>query len=282
MKGNLKNKVNLVSYWRWLALAFLMLAWLVLHYFLRYPEWVIIPAFLLFLLCSAVICRAYVLGMIGNIYYFFRKPDKAKVFYKQAVKRNTRNVKALYNYAMDALHEGRAQEALDIFKRAYIINTKVIYDKLIPLAISSCYWVLGDVDMAIATILDLMDRYPYVNPSTLSTLGYFYMLKGDYEKAEEVTNKALEDNKNYAPAWDNLGQIEYNKGNKDKAREYFEKALEIRPTMTESLYYLALIVKDEDKEKAKELLQRASDGYISALSSVKREAVEKELKKLNG
>lgn len=38
------------------------------------------------------------------------------------------------------------------------------------------------------------------------------MLKGNYEKAVELTNSALKDNEEYAPAWDNLGQIYYNQG----------------------------------------------------------------------
>lgn len=73
--------------------------------FLRFKEWILIPALLVYLLVSAVVCNAYVIGMIGNMYYFLREPEKAKKFYTIAVKKNTRNVKALYNYALDALHE---------------------------------------------------------------------------------------------------------------------------------------------------------------------------------
>ena len=261
-------------------LGFLMLAWIVLHYFARLPEWWIIPAFLGYLLLSALICRAYVLGMIGNYYYAKRMPDKAKVFYKKAVDKNTRNVRAIYNYALDLLHTGQAEQALDLFKRAEIINTSVLFDKLIPLAKSSCYWVLGDIDLAIATLLDLKDRYTYLNPSTLTTLGYFYLLKGDFEKAEEQTNLAIKDNAFHAPAWDNLGQIEYRRGNFEKAEEHFEKALSIKDTMPESLYYLALIKKNKDKEKARELLEKAANGYISSLSTVTKQDIEKELKNL--
>jgi len=279
-KTKLKNKVDFVAFWRWAFLGYMMLAWIVLHYILRKPEWWLIPAFFLYLLASAVIFRAYVIGMIGNYYYFIRKPDKAMEYYTVAVKKNTGNVKALYNYALDRLHQGEAQEALKIFQKAKFLNCKIIYDKLIPLAISSCYWKLGDLDMAIATLLELKDKYSYLNPNTLTTLGYFYMLKGDYKNAEETTNQALEDNAEYAPAWDNLGQIAYRQGNSEKAKEYFEKALSIRDSMPESLYYLAILIKEEDKQRAKELLKKASEGYISALSTVKREEIEKELKSL--
>ncbi len=272
------QKIDLVKYWRGVLLGYMMLAFIILVYFKKMSEWWLIPAFLVFMLASAIVCHNYVLGMIGNMFYFFRKPDKAKKFYKIAVKRNTRNVKALYNYALDALHEGRAEEALNVFKRAEKINNKVLFEKLIPLAVSSCYWVMGDLDKAIEEIENLQKKFNYINPNTLTTLAYFYLLKGDTDKAEELTKKALEDNSGYAPAWDNMGQIYYNKGDIDKAEEYFEKALGIRENMTESLYYMGMICKKRnDGKKAKEYFEKALGGYISALSTVKKEDIEREL-----
>lgn len=276
-----QQKIDLVKYWRYMFLGYMMLAFIILVHLMQLPEWWLIPAFFIYLIVSALVCHNYVLGMIGNMYYFFRKPDKAKEFYTIAVKRNTRNVKALYNYALDALHEGRAGEALKVFQRAERINTKVLFEKLIPLAISSCYWVLGDIDKAIATIEDLQKKFNYINPNTLTTLAYFYLLKKDFDKAEELTNKALKDNETYAPAWDNLGQIYYTIGKNEKAKEYFKKALEYRESMTESLYYMGLISKAEgNNKKAKEYFEKANNGYISALSTVTREDIEKELNSL--
>ncbi len=276
-----QQKVDLVKYWKYMFLGYMMLAFIILVHFMQLSEWWLVPAFFLYLIVSAIVCHNYVLGMIGNMYYFFRKPDKAKEFYTIAVKRNTRNVKALYNYALDALHEGRAEEALKVFQRAERINTKVLFEKLIPLAISSCYWVLGDIDKAIATIEDLQKKFNYINPNTLTTLAYFYLLKKDFDKAEELTNKALTDNEAYAPAWDNLGQIYFTKGDNKKAKDYFEKALNYRESMTESLYYMGLISKAEgDINKAKEYFEKANNGYISALSTVKRDDIEKELMEL--
>lgn len=277
-----EKKIDLVAYWKGLTLGYMMLAWIVLVFFLRFKEWILIPALLVYLLASAIVCNAYVIGMIGNMYYFLREPEKAKKFYTIAVKKNTRNVKALYNYALDALHEGRADEALPVFQRAEKLNVKVLFDKLIPLAVSSCYWVLGDIDKAISTIEDLQKKYNYINPNTLTTLGYFYMLKGNYEKAIELTNSALKDNEEYAPAWDNLGQIYYNQGDYKKAYENFQKAVTYRENMVESLYYMALLEEKEGNiEKAKEYLEKAKGCYISALNTVKKEQIEEELRKLN-
>ncbi len=274
-------KLDLVKFWKWLFLAYMMLAWIVLKYYLRYSEWTLIPAFFAYILVSAVVCRHYITGMIGNFYYFIRKPDKAMEYYKKAVKHNTRNVKALYNYALDSLHGGNAEEALKILQRAEKINTKILFEKLIPLAISSCYWIMGDIDKAIEILENLQRKYQYINPSTLTTLGYFYLLKNDCTKAEELTRKALEDNEQYAPAWDNLGQIYYAQNDYEKAEENFKKALEYRESMPESLYYMGKIeISRGNKESAKEYLNKANECYISAMSTVTKQMIEEELKNL--
>lgn len=277
-----QQKIDLVKYWKYMFLGYMMLAFIILVHMMQLSEWYLVPAFFLYLIVSALVCHNYVLGMIGNMYYFLRKPDKAQKFYKTAVKRNTRNVKALYNYALDALHQGKAEEALKVFQRAEKINTKVIFEKLIPLAVSSCYWVMGNIDKAIETIEELQSKFNYINPNTLTTLAYFYLLKNDFGKAEELTNQALNDNQAYAPAWDNLGQIYFTQGNYEKAEEYFKKALEYRENMTESLYYMGLIEKIKgNKDSALKYFYKSSEGYISALSTVKREDIEKEIAKLS-
>lgn len=75
-----EKKIDLVAYWKGLTLGYMMLAWIVLVFFLRFKEWILIPALLVYLIVSAVVCNAYVIGMIGNMYYFLREPEKAKKF----------------------------------------------------------------------------------------------------------------------------------------------------------------------------------------------------------
>ena len=279
MKNN--KKINLPTYWRYGLLICIMSAWLIFKFLLRKSELYIIPAVIVYLLISAVCCKAYVMGMIGNYFYMTRKPDKAMKYYEKAVKRKTFNVKALYNYGLDMLHQDRPQEALKVLERAEKLNTKPLFDKLIPLAISSGYWLLGNVDKAINILETLQKKYKYLNPSTLVTLGYFYLLKEDFDKAEETTKKALKDNPRSASAYDNMGRIYYAKKDFEKAEKCFNKAIEIKENTVESLYYLAKIKKMQNKNnEAKSLLEKAQDCYISGLNTVKREDIEKEIKEL--
>lgn len=275
------KKINLAAYWRYGLLIVIMLTWLIVRFLFKKSELYIIPAILIYLVISAIFCRGYFMGMIGNYFYMIRKPDKAMKFYEKAVKMKTYNIKALYNYSLDMLHQSRPEKALPVLERAEKLNTKPLFEKLIPLAISSCYWLLGDIDKGIEILEELCEKYSYINCATLVTLGYLYMLKGNYEKAEELTRQALKENINYASAYDNLGQIHYFRHDYVKAKEYFIKAIDLKDTTVESLYYLALIRKSEGKiDEARELLEKASGCYISGLNTITAENIQNALNNL--
>lgn len=279
-----QKKMDWIKYWQGFTLGFAMLSWIILVFMLRFPIWILFPVFFAYIVINALIFQSYSIAMLGNYYYFVRKPDKALNCYKKAVAKNTINVTALYNYSLEMLHQGNADEALRCLERAEKYNTKLIYEKNIPLAISSCYWVMGGEDnirKAIDILERLKDTYRYVNVSVYTTLGYFYLLINDLEKAEEYTEIAIKENKEHAPAWDNKGQICYIRKEYDKAKEAFEIALKYREYMVDSLYYMGKIaVIEGDKAKAKEYFLKAAKCNISAMNTVTYEDVEKELKRL--
>ena len=247
---------------------------------MRFPLWVLIPLFIAYLFVNSLVFYSYSLGIAGNIYYFIRRPEKAMAYYQKAADKNTANVTALYNYAIELLHIGKAQEALVLLQRAQKFNTKPIYDKYIPLGISSCYWVLGDIDKAIHILEELKNKFDYVNVSTLTTLGYFYLLKGDYETAKDYTEQALSDTDNYAPAWDNMGQIYYRQQNYKQAEGAFLKALEYRASMVDSLYYMGMICELKgEHEQSQEYFIKASKCNISSMNTVTYEDIASKLDK---
>ncbi len=278
----MKKKFDPVAYYKGFTFGYIMIAWLVLVYRLKLSELWLIPAIFVYFVLSAIIFRPYYYGMAGNTYYFVRKFDKARKYYRKAIKLNTTNVPALYNYALDLLHDGRAAEALPLLERAEKYNTKLIYEKNIPLAIGSCHWVMGNIDKAIEIMEGLEEKYSYVNVSTLTTLGYLYILKMDYEKAEEYTLRAIEDTPEHAPAWDNMGQIYYNKGDMAKAKEYFTKALEYKDNMADSLYYMGLIAKYEgNKQMSIDYFTKASQCNVSALNTVTLNEIKSQIEALS-
>ena len=281
----MKNqKIDWMAYWRGFTLGFVMLAWIIAVYYLRYPLWVMLPIIFVYLIVNMLIFYSYYLGMVGNFFYQMHQPDAALRYFKKAIARNTKNSTALYNYAYEMLHQGNAEEALKYFELSEKYNTKLFYEKNIPLAKSSCYWVMGgdeNIKKAIDILEKLKDSYSYVNTGVYTSLGYFYLLLGDLEKAEEYTNIALEDDSESAPAWDNLGQIRLARNETDSAEEAFLKAIEFRGHMVDSLFFMGVICeRRNDKKQALDYYKRAEKCNISSLNTITRDQVEAKIRKL--
>lgn len=276
----MEKKINLPRYWKFFTLGFMMLSWIVLVYFMDKPEWILIPVFIVYLIVNSLIFHSYFLGMVGSYWYTIRHFEKAYKYFEKAVKAGTHHVKALYLYALRLLQDGKGEEALRYFNLAEKYNCSVLMEKYITLSKSSCCWIMGDIDRAIDILQGLIKKFSYISADVYTTLGYLYLLKGDSEKAEEYTKKAIDDNSGHSPAWDNMGQIYYNRGDRDKAKEYFEKAVSIKD-LPDSLYFLGRISEEDgENKKALEYYTKASECIISALNTVTKEEIESRIKNL--
>jgi len=111
------------------------------------------------------------------------------------------------------------------------------------------------------------------------TLGYLYVEAGDPEKAIAFNQEALEYDDEDPITLDNLGQTYYRLiKDKEKAKEYFHKALEQKPGQIDTLYFLAQMdLEDGDKASAKEKLQKALEGRFSPLNYATKEIIEEQL-----
>ena len=72
-----------------------------------------------------------------------------------------------------------------------------------------------------------------------------------------------------------MGQVYYRlMEDKEKAKEYFLKALEQKPGQIDTLYFLALLdLEDGKPEAAKEKLEKALQGRFSPLNYATRELI---------
>lgn len=277
-----KKKVDVVSYWIWWTLAIMAVFWIVLVHNMRMSHLVMLPVFAVYMLLNVIIFNSYYLGLVGTYYLYRGNSKKAFTVYEKAIKKKTRNVHALYHWALKLLQDGKGEEALGFLKKAEYYNTKVVMHKNIVLAMGSCYWIMGNIDKAIDVIESLMAEFEYVNASVLTTVGYLYFLKEDLEKAEQYSSKALEDNPSHSAAWDNMGQIYYSKGEYNKAKEYFTKALDYKSSMVDSLFYMGKIAElENDVQLAKSCFEKAAECNITSLNTVTRRQVDDALAKYN-
>lgn len=110
-------------------------------------------------------------------------------------------------------------------------------------------------------------------------LGFLYIQAGDAEKALSYNLEALEYDEEDPVTLDNLGQVYYRLlGDKEKAREYFEKAIAIKENQIDTLYFLSRYdIEEGRKEAALEKLELALEGRFSPLNYVTKKQIEDEV-----
>jgi len=238
--------------------------------------WGLAVMYAVILIAIRFIFRASFWALRGNFFYITGRTEEARVLLKKALDKNVKSPRAYLNYAVLILRDDKdCDNALMYLERALKLRLKLIDEKNISLTIGTCHWLAGNIDKAIETIEAMRTKYDYLNPSALTTLGYLYILADNIEKAIEITNIALEDNPNYASAWDNLGQIYHKIGDNEKAKENFVKAIELKEGLADSQYFMGVIAENEGRaDDAKEYFRKAALCDISHFNTVTKEQVK--------
>jgi len=255
---------------------------IILCTFFNFSKWILIILALTYIVGSCIIFKGRILGFIGYmIHGRTGNEQKAEKFYKLALKEKETIAYVPLSYGLILLRRGETQEALKLFEQVlerkgenlYIYRTALTNKAL-------AYWQKGEIDKAIEILEECISKYDYINHNTYSSLGYLYIIKENYEKALEYTNKALEKEPKHAGSWDNLGQISYRKNDIKEAKNYFKKALSFKPDLVDSLYYLGIIAENEGNfEEAKEYFSSAMKCNITAFNTVTKKQVEEKYKK---
>jgi tetratricopeptide (TPR) repeat protein len=240
---------------------------------------VILNLLLYVLIADAVLIIAFLyvtrsgrVAMMANVSFVRGDKERARALFQKAIAMRTRNPLVYINYAILLIREGNKTEPSALLDIADKLNKDPFTKKNIELTYASYYWIAGEIDKAIEVLEEMRAKYEYLNHHAMTTMGYMYILKGEYDKAREASEKAVADEPTAFAAWDNLGQIAYRLNDHGKAKECFGKALEIHGELADSLYYMGLISEDEgDVEKARGYFARLKDARITALSTITAE-----------
>jgi len=217
---------------------------------------------------------AEIYAFLGSVSFVNGNAVKARGYYEKAIKWNTSNSIVYLNYSIMLLREGDWRGALPLLEKAEARSRNELATKNIMVSKASCFWIGGDIDGAIGEFERVRERYDCLDLNALITLGYMHILKGDYETAEEYTQKALAENPSSGAAWDNLGQIYFRRGETAEAQDAFEKAVLFKPDLPDSLYHLGLIAEQEgDLTAAAQYYRRAYFCDITHFNTVTREQV---------
>ncbi len=246
---------------------------------------------------SIILFLGNVVGAIGIFYQQFTGKDAIN-FYEKAYKLNATNPTILMAYSLSLLSKKEYKKAIEVSEKGLDESYYFAVSKTLMVYKGLALFKLGEIDEAINIYLDVLKKFgkenqqyfqddletpsktmiaenPYFNTADLSTLGYFYIIKGDYERARFFSIIALKKDSKFAAAFDNLGRIAYLKGESEKAIKDFNEALSINKNLVDSLFYLSKIYFEKgDMEKSKEYFNKINKTKLNGLSMLESEEIE--------
>ena len=157
--------------------------------------------------------------------------------------RKKENASIIVNIALVMTHY-LEQDPLEAFK--YIIDS---------LKKSSMIDIQNEVEMAkamyflkkrdIAQTISIMKNFENKNKNLISrvanNISFLYFVEGDYAKAEQYANTAIENERYNHKALVNKGNIHYIKEDYNKAKEYYLEAIGVQSDCIEAIYNLGMV-----------------------------------------
>lgn len=242
---------------------------------------------------TAILFLGNIVGFPGLVLHaFFHREDKALPFYRAAYKLGCKSSQLLAAYGLILLRQGDAEAARQIFETALANNRNVFYTRTLKANLAICLWKLGQPEKAYADYLELyyfpdkekltsydiadldagLEKNSTFTEQDFVTMGFLALLCEDMAAARYFSEVALLKQPEYAAAYDNLGQIDFRQGDIEKAKQSFSKALERKPGLMDSLYYMAVIALEEKNlPLAKEYFAKAESQSFNALNTVSKD-----------
>ncbi len=200
---------------------------------------------------------------LGNLYSEQKQYDKAKDAYEKAIAIEKNYAKAWNNYGVLKKELKLYLEAENFFKKAIEIDNSLILTRfnLIDLYIEQ-----NEMAKASLIIKELLVKDPN-NYQALIHQAEIYEAQNNSDAAEKIYNKIIEKNPKDGYVYLNLGLYKYKKKKIQEAKDFFIKAIEIKPS--ESLFFIIGDLSKElkDFKTAEEYLLKAMNLYPNSISA---------------
>jgi tetratricopeptide (TPR) repeat protein len=234
------------------------------------PIYVLLLTYAIILFAAYSLNRKSIWALRGNYFYITGHHAKARPLLEKAIKAGGIKSPASYIYYALILikNDKDTTTALNHLEKALEVCRNPVDERSTLSTMATCYWIANEPKRAIDVLENMRTNHAYVNSSTLTTLGYIYMATDDLEKALEITNLAIENDANYAAAWDNLGQIYFKQDDAEKAKEAFSKALSLKEALADSNYFMGIL------KEAAEYFRKASISPISFFNTITQEQAD--------
>lgn len=204
--------------------------------------------------------------------------DKAMQLYEEAVSKGADNLRVLRGYSILLIRTSQFDKALDILKRMEKLPGATAKDKT---DIRVNYAIIlarkGHLDRAMEI---LENEFRHVKNGTMySIIGFLKIEQGNAQEALAFNQEALDYDETDPVFLENLAQTYYRLfDDKEAAKPYFDKALELKPSAIDTNYFLALYaIEAGDLKKAKDHLETALEGFTSPLNYATPEMIRQKL-----
>ena len=219
--------------------------------------------------------RAVVANGKGNL-------TEARKLYAGAYAEGMNTPRHLLPYSILLLRDGEYEKAKEVLKKVEKapggLSPEQRSQMLSNYAVAS--WKTGKIEYAVNLLKEVYRKGP--SGGNYGTLGFLLIEQGDFDEALAFNKEAVEYDEDDSVALDNLAQTYYRLGNdKEEARKWFEKALELRESAIDTNYFLAQYDIEEGKfDQAREKLETAQGGRFSPLNYATPELIQASLDKL--
>lgn len=212
-----------------------------------------------------------VFNILGNRAYAAGNKEKALKYYKKSSEVFGGSTNNKISYALILMRTGRFQEAEQLLNNVILFGGAKPNEKNSAKAYRCmAYQKLGRLDEALEDAEELFENFK--NTTTYGMLGYLRQLKGGAEL--EFCKEAYEYNSDDRDICDNLALAYIRTGDYDKAEEITDKLREDFPKFTEGYYHSAIIaIKKGDKNAAEEYLDQIAGCNKTAMTTVSEEEI---------
>lgn len=163
----------------------------------------------------------------GAAYYHKGRYIDALRAVKDAEACNPKDPELYYWMGLIYFRRDKHYDAIECLKKSLKINPEYTESHM---ALGVIYLGLERWDEAIVQFEFAADDDLFTRPwEAHNNMGWAYMQKGEQALAEVNLKKAIRLNKNYCPAYCNLGELSSQKGNRREAIEHYNKAISICP-----------------------------------------------------
>ncbi len=216
---------------------------------------------------------------LGNMNYQQGKEKEALMWLNKAAAEKNCKAMHLLGFSFLLLRLGKLEQAQEILVRAERMSL-TREEKMAYLTNASLLlWKQGRLDEATAMLEEAQGEYK--NTNLYGSLGYYYILSGDLDKALAYNQEAFDYNNKSAVIADNLGQTRLLRGEFEEALAIYEELAGQKPAFPEAYFNYGLVLEALGRnEDALEQMEKALDYPTSLLSTVTHEEIKAKIAEL--